>query len=113
MRLQVRGGTSKADEPSLCLSCCHYSEVRDDKNGIWRDCNYIDLRQFPGKQLPARVTYCSSFYKKNVATLQEMKLIAWELKTDGHRRKIGFHAPGSLTQSEKLKRFSDVKDDDF
>lgn len=87
-KIRVRGGTSRDDEPSLCLSCS-YSHVYTDALGPTTTCNYgVSTQQMFGK-----VTSCNLYNNKSLPSKSEMETIAWTLRVSSSGKPIGFTAP--------------------
>jgi hypothetical protein len=91
MKIKIRGGTARHDEPSLCLTCRSGKVVQGQ--------SYQDQLVHCG-QLEARVTFkvtsCTEYVHRQHPSLWQMEDIAWVLRTDPHRKQIGF------VQSRKL-----------
>jgi hypothetical protein len=113
MRNKVRGGTPAFDGPSLCRSCRHATVVegtRLDDEII--QCGELSYRN---DRITFKVTDCSSYLNKALPTLQAMRDIAWELRTDKAGRRIGFTSPIEAKRRNEelvdLPYLSDPKED--
>jgi hypothetical protein len=88
MRLKLRGGTAREDEPPLCLSCRHATVIQ----GRNLHDELIDCGLLHGHS--SRITFpvraCSGYDDRRHATLWHMETIAWVLRTERKSRKIGF-----------------------
>ena len=89
MRIRIQGGTVKASQPSLCLSCANAEIVQGNNGEEIRKCFIVGSRYL----LPSKVTACTSYDNKSLPSLSEMKKIAWVLRTEKNGRSIGFQAP--------------------
>jgi len=108
MRLKIRGGTVQHGEPSLCLTCRHATIVKGQslREEIVQ-CDRLsaghDLIRFP-------VTSCTGYSDRRHPSLREMEDIAWILRTDAKRKRIGFI---QARQLEPKDRYVLPTDDDW
>jgi hypothetical protein len=113
MKIKIRGGTARADEPSLCLSCRHATVVR----GEARDEELVQCDELYGSRgylmVRFRVTHCNKYLNSNAQSIREMEQMAWILRTDPGKEAIGFMPMKKLTDRErsKLKPLEELEDD--
>ena len=53
------------------------------------------------RRIRFRVTSCSDYSDRSVPSIRKMEEIAWVLRTDGHRREIGFVKSKDLEEDER------------
>jgi hypothetical protein len=85
MKIKIQGGTADNGQPSLCHTCRRATVVRGAR---LRDeivqCVMLETRiTFP-------VSSCSGYVNRQHPGIHEMEDIAWILRTDAKRTKIGF-----------------------
>jgi len=85
MKIKIRGGTARESDPSLCLSC-RFSKVVQGPSS--RD-QIIECSQFD-THVTFKATSCSEYVHHDHPSLWHMEDIAWVLRTDARRRRIGF-----------------------
>ncbi len=98
MRVRVQGGTATGGAPPLCQSCSHSLVVRGARLG-----DEIVACNLHGKQREIRfaVTSCSAYVDRNHPSLWHMEEIAWVLRTDVKRKRVGFVQARSLSEDER------------
>lgn len=98
MRFKIRGGTTSDQTTSLCLSCRSATVI----NGPRLSDQIIAcslLRN--GERVPFAVTSCSNYSDKALASLWHMEDIAWILRSDAKRTKVGFVRAKDLKHEER------------
>jgi hypothetical protein len=105
MRLKIRGGTARDDEPSLCLTCRHATIIRG-KN-LRDEIIECGLLYREDSRMTFPVTSCSGYSDRRHPSLRQMEEIAWVLRTDRGKRRIGFVPARELRPKERY-----VLDDD-
>jgi hypothetical protein len=92
MHIKILGGTADNGRPSLCYTCRRATVV---KGARLRDeivqCSVLE------NPIAFPVTSCTTYVNRQHPSLYEMEDIAWVLRTDAKRGKIGF------VQSKDLK----------
>jgi hypothetical protein len=85
MRIKIRGGTPRHDTPTLCHTCKFATIVRGRRAadeivrcGVLRD------------TVTFAVSSCTRFVDHQHPTIFEMEEIAWILRTDARRQRVGF-----------------------
>lgn len=91
MHFKIHGGTARDDEPSLCLSCRRATVVRG--KSLRDEIIECGLLRDDDSRISFPVTSCSSYSDRRQPTLYQMEVIAWELRTDRTKSRIGFHPP--------------------
>ena len=92
MRLKIRGGTVDHGQPSLCLTCRSATIV----NGRRLRDEIVECSRVGGR-VGFEVSQCSAYVNRNHASIREMEEMAWVLRTDPTKSRIGF------VQASKLK----------
>lgn len=97
MKLTIHGGTAREGDPALCLSCRFATVVRGvSANHEIVRCTRIDQR------VTFRVTSCSEYVDRAHPSLYHMEDIAWVLRTDAKRNRIGFVRSRELKLADRL-----------
>lgn len=95
---KVRKGTPIHHEPTLCASCRFGTVVEGGGlNDGFTYCSHIEER------VRVHVTACSRFNDRSQPSLYDLRLIAWELRTDKGGRRIGFISPQDLRKERSAK----------
>lgn len=99
---KVEGGTAREDGPPLCGSC-HYASIAKGAaiNEVVMSCS--QFRRTP--RFPVRA--CTAYLNKSHPTLHALAGIAWVLRTDPKREKIGFVSPAKLKPIDRIHFDSD------
>jgi len=94
--IKVKGGTPEGSE-SLCRTCSRAHIIkgfRASEEEVFCRYFYIERKiRFP-------VSECSFYEDKRLASKEEMEQIAWILRTDTPRRRVGFVSPEQLREIE-------------
>lgn len=99
MRIKVRGGTVDHGQRSLCESCRWSTIIRGTRLGDEIvECDQLSYRN---QRVPFPVTSCSRYGNRNQASLREMEEIAWILRSEAHRAKVGFIRSNRLPDEER------------
>lgn len=85
MHIKIQGGTARACDPPLCHTCRRATIARGPRlRDEIVECSVLETRiTFP-------VTFCTNYIDRQNAGLHEMEEIAWILRTDPKRNRIGF-----------------------
>jgi hypothetical protein len=62
------------------------------------ECNQLS---FENQRVPFPVTSCSGYADRSHASVREMEEIAWILRSDPHRTKVGFIQSSKLADEER------------
>lgn len=83
MKIKVTGGTRQSGT-NLCVTC-HNGRIRygDRQDQVYVSCSAMEDPKYPIRE-------CSEYLNRDMPQLNEMKSIAWVLRTDTARQKIGF-----------------------
>lgn len=97
MRINIRGGTAREDEPSLCLTC-RYAAIVQGTNANERivRCSRVE------NAIAFKVTACTEYLDRQHPSLYYMEDIAWVLRTDNRRKQIGFVRSRDLPPKDRL-----------
>ena len=97
MKFTIRGGTTKTLD--VCRSCANLFRRVDDR-GERRFCtqqwDHPELLRSP-------VSECSEFEEKYSTSLNDLRKIAWILRTDKGGKSIGFSRYDDLSEKEQEK----------
>jgi hypothetical protein len=85
MRIKIQGGTVQHGQSSLCHTCRRAIVVKGQRLGDEIiECSVLESRiTFP-------VTSCTNYLNRQHPGLYEMEDIAWILRTDARRGRMGF-----------------------
>ena len=99
MRMKIRGRTVNEGEPPLCQTCRYATVVRGP---ALRD-EIVECQElmFRRGRLTFPVNYCTSYSDRRQPSVQEMEEIAWILRNDPKRNKIGFLHASKLGAREQ------------
>jgi len=97
MNIKIQGGTAREDEPALCFSCRHAKVVQGPSS---RD-RIVECRELAAP-VTFKVTSCTQFLNRRHPSLWHMEDIAWVLRTDPKRRRVGFVRGRDLKVTERL-----------
>jgi hypothetical protein len=99
MRLKIRGGTVHHGEPSLCLTCRHATIVKG--RSLREEIVRCDRLTSGHDLIPFPVTSCTGYADRRHPSLREMEDIAWILRTDATRKRIGFIQARQLAPKDR------------
>jgi hypothetical protein len=94
--IKVKGGTPQGSE-SLCRTCSRghiIKRFRANEEEVF--CRYFYIE----REIRFPVSECTFYEDKRLASKQEMEEIAWILRTDMPRRRVGFISPEQLREIE-------------
>jgi hypothetical protein len=99
MRLRIKGGTARHDQPSLCLSCRYATVVK----GVSLRQEIIECRRLsdPHNRITFPVTFCNGYIDRGHPTIQEMEETAWILRSDPKRNQMGFVRASDLKPKDR------------
>lgn len=88
MQIKIQGGTIQHDGASLCVTCRHATIIQGPGLGD----RIVQCGRLYGRPMgiPFPVVTCSGYSDRRQASLHEMEEIAWVLRTDPKRNRIGF-----------------------
>ena len=100
MRVKIHGGTADHGAPSLCLSCRFATVIRGPRlsNEIV-ECYRLN---YPDQRVTFPVVQCSDYSDRRIASLKEMEEIAWILRSDSLRKRVGFVRSSELEDQERF-----------
>ena len=88
MRIKIHGGTVENGQSSLCKTCRNATIVRGARlRDEIVECSALG---FGSNRVTFPVTTCSDYVSRQHASLREMEEIAWILRTDAKRNRVGF-----------------------
>jgi len=100
VRIKIRGGTADHGQRSLCETCRWSTVVRGTRLGDEIvDCSQLSWRN---QRVPFPVVSCSGYGDRRRPSLREMEEIAWILRSDPQRNKIGFVQSNRLSDAERF-----------
>lgn len=101
---KVNHGTPRHDGPALCDTCRHATIV----HGVSINDDIVECSELSsslrGNRIHFKVTMCSMYSDRRRPTLEMMREMAWELRTDTSGQKIGFMSPDDVAKAEKSGR---------
>ena len=100
MRVKIHGGTADHGAPSLCLSCRWATVIRGPRlsNEIV-ECSQLS---YLSQRVTFPVVQCSGYSDRRLASVREMEEIAWILRSDSLRNKVGFVRSSELKDKERF-----------
>ena len=99
MRIKVRGGTVAEDQRSLCESCRWSTVIRGAR--LQDDIVECSELSYKNRRVLFPVTSCSRYVNRSHPSIQEMEETAWLLRSDPHRKQIGFVHASRLSYDER------------
>jgi hypothetical protein len=97
MRVRIRGGTVNHGEPPLCQSCSFSVIATGPRLGD----ELVACNLFHGQRVRFPVTSCSGYLNRNHPSLWHMEEVAWVLRSDTKRKKVGFVEARKLSDDER------------
>lgn len=94
--IKVKGGTPQGSE-TLCRTCSYGHIIkgfRATEEEVF--CRYFYLE----REIHFPVSECTFYEDRRLASKREMEEIAWILRTDMPRRRVGFISPEQLREIE-------------
>lgn len=94
--IKVRGGTPQGSD-TLCQTCCYGHVIkgfRATEEEVF--CRYFYLE----REIRFPVSECTFYEDRRLASKRAMEGIAWILRTDMPRRRVGFISPEQLREIE-------------
>ncbi|HJZ63941.1 MAG TPA: hypothetical protein VKD70_06465 [Candidatus Acidoferrum sp.] len=94
--IKVKGGTPQSNN-TLCRTCTYGHVIkgfRATEEEVF--CRYFYLE----REIHFAVSECTFYEDRRLASKREMEEIAWILRTDMPRRRVGFISPGLLREIE-------------
>lgn len=97
MKFTIQGGTARHGDPALCLSCRYATVVKGTaaNHEIVR-CGRVDER------ITFKVTSCTEYADRAHPSIYHLEDIAWVLRTDAKRGRIGFVRGRELKLADRL-----------
>jgi hypothetical protein len=99
MRIKIEGRHARPGESSLCLSCRHATVVRGPR--LRDEIIECGMLASGGDRITFPVTFCTAHVGRHHASIHEMEDIAWILRTDSRKRRVGFVQARELTPGER------------
>ena len=99
MRIKVREGTAAFSERPLCETCRWATIIR----GVRTRHEIVECRQlsYESQRVPFPVVSCTGYSNRNHPSVREMEETAWLLRSDPHRKQIGFVHGSRLSDEER------------
>jgi hypothetical protein len=99
MKVRIRGGTVQHGEPSLCKTCRSSVEIKGPSlNDEIVLCRQIRSGQ---QQITFPVMSCTAYSDRTQPSLWHMEEIAWVLRSDPSRARIGFVQARRLKEDDR------------
>lgn len=100
MRVKIQGGTADHGASSLCLSCRWATVIRGPRlNNEIVECSQLS---YYGRRITFSVMQCSDYADRRLASIREMEEIAWILRSDSLRKRVGFVRSSELEDKERF-----------
>ena len=100
MRVKIHGGTADHGAPSLCNTCRFATIIRGaGLNQELVECNQLS---YMAQRVPFPVVHCTSYSDRRRASLREMEEDAWILRSDAHRKRVGFVRSSELEDKDRF-----------
>jgi hypothetical protein len=96
MRIKIHGGMARGGEPALCVSCRYATIAR----GARASDEIVHCSRFD-REIRFPVTTCTRYLHQRHPTLYDMEDIAWILRTDANRGRVGFIRAKDLGRHER------------
>jgi hypothetical protein len=94
--IKVKGGTPQGSE-TLCRTCSYGHIIKGFRaTEVEVYCRYFYLE----REIRFPVSECTFYEDRRLASKREMEEIAWILRTDMPRRRVGFISPEQLREIE-------------
>jgi hypothetical protein len=101
VRIKVKGGTADHGQQPLCETCRWATIVRGaGLNERIVECSQLS---YPNPRIPFAVVSCSAYANRRQANLDEMEKIAWILKSDPLRHRVGFVGSRQVEEEDRLE----------
>lgn len=98
MRLKIHGGTTNHSEPPLCTTCRFATIIRGRRLGD----TIVECRRLSNNaRITFPVTFCTGYSDVQLPSIHEMEEIAWVLRSDPRRNKVGFVEARKLKPAER------------
>jgi hypothetical protein len=97
MKIKIHGGTAREGEASLCLSC-RYASIVHGTSARHQIIRCSEVRA----SITFKVTNCTEYVNHQHPSLYHMEDIAWVLRTDARRGRIGFVRSKDLKPTERF-----------
>ena len=96
MHIKIQGGTAREGEAPLCLTCRRSTVIRGPRlRDEIVECRVLETRiTFP-------VTFCTDYVNRNHPSIHDLEEIAWVLRTDPKRNRVGFVRSERLPWKER------------
>jgi hypothetical protein len=99
VRIKIRGGTVDHGQRPLCETCRWSTVIRGPRLGDEIvECSRLSYRN---QRVPFPVVSCSGYADRRQASLREMEEMAWVLRSDPHRKQVGFVRSSRLKDEER------------
>lgn len=100
MRVKVNGGTADHGAPSLCLTCRWATVIRGPR--LSQEIVECAQLSFGSRRITFPVVQCSDYTDRRLASLREMEEIAWILRSDSLRKRVGFVRSSELEDKDRF-----------
>jgi hypothetical protein len=98
MRLKIHGGTATHGDPPLCHTCRFATIITGPRiHDEIVECGRLSDHA----RITFRVTTCSGYADRRLASIREMEEIAWILRSDPRRNKAGFVPAKTLKPEDR------------
>jgi hypothetical protein len=100
MRVKIQGGTADHGAASLCLSCRWATVIRGPRISQ----EIVECMQLSSytRRITFPVIQCSDYANRRAASIRDMEEIAWILRSDSLRKRVGFVRSSELEDKERF-----------
>ena len=99
MRIKIHGAQATCGGASLCLSCRHSIVVKGAR--LQDEIVECGMLASPHSRITFPVHFCTEYLSRQHASIREMEDVAWVLRTDARRRRVGFVHARDLRPAER------------
>jgi hypothetical protein len=103
VKVKIRGGTVDHGDPPLCETC-RYATVARGRT-LREEVVFCSQMPFTDRRVKFAVTSCSDYSDSRRPSLYQMEEMAWVLRSDPTRKKIGFVKADELDEDERHARY--------
>ncbi len=99
MRIKIQGDHAVPGAPSLCLSCRHAIVIKGSR--LTDEIVECGMLASSHNRITFPVRFCTEHVERRHASIREMEDVAWVLRTDARRRRVGFVQAKDLTPPQR------------
>jgi hypothetical protein len=100
MKVKIQGGTADHGASSLCLSCRWATVIRGPR--LSQEIVECSQLSYHARRVSFPVVQCSDYSDRRIPSIREMEEIAWILRSDSLRKRVGFIRSSELEDKERF-----------